>query len=266
MRKVVWGVSAPRRSAASACCPACSKSAAAARSGPSRRATPHARARPPTRSASRSPTARTRSCFADPEIEADLQPAAQSPARAAHARGRRGRQARAVREADRAHRRRGRCACATPPGKVLIAEAFMVRFHPQWQRARELVREGRIGDAARGADVLRLLQPRSRQRPQPRRHRRRRPVRHRLLCDRRGPLSSSTPSRLRAIALVDRDPGFGTDRLTSGAARFRRRAGASTSRSRRRSRRTSACSCAAARAASRSRSRSTRRRARRRGC
>src|SRR5207247_7143083 len=26
--------------------------------------------------------------------------------------------------------------------KVLISEAFMVRFHPQWLRARELVREG----------------------------------------------------------------------------------------------------------------------------
>ena len=29
--------------------------------------------------------------------------------------------------------------------KVLISEAFMVRFHPQWLRARELVRDGRIG-------------------------------------------------------------------------------------------------------------------------
>src|SRR3954465_15136278 len=30
-------------------------------------------------------------------------------------------------------------------GKVLIAEAFMVRHHPQWQRVRELLRSGRIG-------------------------------------------------------------------------------------------------------------------------
>jgi predicted dehydrogenase len=29
--------------------------------------------------------------------------------------------------------------------RVLIQEAFMVRFHPQWRRARDLVREGRIG-------------------------------------------------------------------------------------------------------------------------
>jgi predicted dehydrogenase len=29
--------------------------------------------------------------------------------------------------------------------KLLVAEAFMVRFHPQWQRARELVRSGRLG-------------------------------------------------------------------------------------------------------------------------
>ena len=30
-------------------------------------------------------------------------------------------------------------------GRVHIMEAFMVRFHPQWQRVRELVRAGRIG-------------------------------------------------------------------------------------------------------------------------
>jgi predicted dehydrogenase len=28
----------------------------------------------------------------------------------------------------------------------LVAEAFMVRFHPQWQRAREVARSGRLGD------------------------------------------------------------------------------------------------------------------------
>lgn len=31
-------------------------------------------------------------------------------------------------------------------GKVLIMEAFMVRFHPQWRRARELARSGELGD------------------------------------------------------------------------------------------------------------------------
>ena len=29
----------------------------------------------------------------------------------------------------------------------LVAEAFMVRFHPQWRRARELVSSGAIGEA-----------------------------------------------------------------------------------------------------------------------
>jgi predicted dehydrogenase len=32
--------------------------------------------------------------------------------------------------------------------RALIMEAFMVRFHPQWQRAREWVRDGRIGRLA----------------------------------------------------------------------------------------------------------------------
>ena len=31
----------------------------------------------------------------------------------------------------------------------LVAEAFMVRFHPQWRRARELARDGSIGETRR---------------------------------------------------------------------------------------------------------------------
>ncbi len=104
-------------------------------------------------------------------------------------------------------------------GKVLIMEAFMVRFHPQWLRARELVRRGDIG-------TLRAVQF--------------------LFC-----YSNSDPANIRnkadigggalydigcyaitagrfffeaeprrGIALIDRDPDFRTDRLTSALVDF----------------------------------------------
>ncbi len=104
-------------------------------------------------------------------------------------------------------------------GKVLIMEAFMVRFHPQWLRARERVRAGDIG-------TLRAVQF--------------------MFC-----YSNSDPANIRnkadigggalydigcypitagrfffeaepqhGIALIDRDPDFHTDRLTSALVDF----------------------------------------------
>ena len=98
--------------------------------------------------------------------------------------------------------------------KVLIMEAFMVRFHPQWLRARALVREGRIGE-------LRAIQvffsyynddPEN--------------IRNRADIGGGGMLDIGcypiTISRFlfedepkRGIALIDRCPTFSTDRLTS---------------------------------------------------
>ena len=104
-------------------------------------------------------------------------------------------------------------------GKVLIAEAFMVRFHPQWLRARELVREGRIG-TLRAVQMFfgyTNLDPAN--------------VRNRADIGGGGVYDigcyaivagrfflEAEPTR--GIALVDRDPAFRTDRLTSALLDF----------------------------------------------
>jgi len=103
-------------------------------------------------------------------------------------------------------------------GKRVI-EAFMVRCHPQWHRVRTLVRSGRIGvvRALQSAFVFSVLD---------RNNVRNRPdigggalydvgcypivtARYVFGCE---------PER--AIALVDRDPDMGIDRLTSGLLAF----------------------------------------------
>jgi predicted dehydrogenase len=108
---------------------------------------------------------------------------------------------------------------STAPKDRLILEAFMVRFHPQWLRAREIVRSGELGelrlvtgtfayhnvdpanirnDATKGGGGLMDIgcYP---------------VVGARFLFD-------AEPRRV--VALIDRDPDFQVDRLTSALVDF----------------------------------------------
>ena len=100
----------------------------------------------------------------------------------------------------------------------LVAEAFMVRFHPQWRRARELVGIGAIGAASAIQTFFsyRLLDPAN--------------VRNRppgggglydigcyaILTARY--IFGAEPTRV--VATLDRDPNFRTDRLVSAIVEF----------------------------------------------
>jgi predicted dehydrogenase len=100
----------------------------------------------------------------------------------------------------------------------LVAEAFMVRFHPQWRRARELARDGTIGDtqAIQTFFSYRLLDPDN--------------VRNRppgggglydigcyaILTARY--IFGAEPTRV--VATIDWDPKFKTDRLASALLEF----------------------------------------------
>jgi predicted dehydrogenase len=100
-----------------------------------------------------------------------------------------------------------------------VIEAFMVRFHPQWQRTRELVRSGRIGEAGaiQSAFLFTVLDPRNvRNKPE---------LGGGSLYDvgcypivTARYIFGAEPDR--AIALIDRDPALGIDRLTSGLLSF----------------------------------------------
>jgi predicted dehydrogenase len=102
-----------------------------------------------------------------------------------------------------------------------VVEAFMVRYHPQWHRLRELLRSGRIGELRliQSSFLFRMLDPNN--------------VRNQLDIG-GGALYdvgcypivtaryayASEPER--AIALIDRDPRLGVDCLTSGMLAFPR--------------------------------------------
>ncbi len=100
----------------------------------------------------------------------------------------------------------------------LVAEAFMVRFHPQWRRARELVVTGAIGAASAIQTFFsyHLLDPANV---------RNRPPGGGGLYDigcyavvTARYIFGAEPARV--VATLDRDPRFGTDRLVSGILEF----------------------------------------------
>lgn len=103
--------------------------------------------------------------------------------------------------------------------QVLIAEAFMVRHHPQWQRARALVRDGDIGEprAIQVAFSYFNVNPGD--------------IRNRPDIGGGGLLDIGCyavvagryifeAEPLRVVALTDRDPTFGIDRTTSALLDF----------------------------------------------
>jgi predicted dehydrogenase len=109
-------------------------------------------------------------------------------------------------------------AAQTNSGR-LVAEAFMVRFHPQWQRAREIAMSGRLGDirAIHTFFSYHLTDPDN--------------IRNRAevggggLYD-VGCYAVATARYVfgedpeRVIGVFDRDPVMRTDRLASGLAEF----------------------------------------------
>jgi predicted dehydrogenase len=105
-----------------------------------------------------------------------------------------------------------------PPG-ILIAEAFMVRHHPQWQKARELALKGKLGTlrAIQALFSYHLLDPKN--------------VRN--IADIGGgaaydigcyPIVTARyifdADPIRVVSLIDRDPNFHTDRTTSALIDF----------------------------------------------
>jgi predicted dehydrogenase len=99
-----------------------------------------------------------------------------------------------------------------------VAEAFMVRFHPQWRRAKEIVQSGEIGEtrAIQTFFSYYLTDPNNI---------RNKPPGGGALYD-IGCYAILTAryifgaEPLRVVGVVDRDPIMGTDRLTSGIIEF----------------------------------------------
>src|SRR5688572_23334213 len=104
---------------------------------------------------------------------------------------------------------------------VLVQEAFMVRTHPQWLGVREAVRAGRVGELRAIQGFFSYFN--------------RDPANVRNLADAGGgglldigcyPVTLSRflfeAEPVRVMALLERDPDFGVDRLSSGILEFER--------------------------------------------
>jgi predicted dehydrogenase len=105
-----------------------------------------------------------------------------------------------------------------PEGRHVM-EAFMIRFHPQWHRAREIIRSGELGEVRAINAIFSYFNAN--------------PDNVRNQADIGGggildigcyPLTSGRflfeSEPLRAFSLVDRDPSFNTDRLASAVLDF----------------------------------------------
>src|SRR5690606_22270381 len=105
------------------------------------------------------------------------------------------------------------------PSDIVFLEAFMVRFHPQWQRLREIIRSGELGEirAINAVFTYHNVDPGN--------------VRNQADIGGGGimdigcyPITAARyffedePSRV--VSLIERDPNFGTDRLASVLADF----------------------------------------------
>jgi predicted dehydrogenase len=99
-----------------------------------------------------------------------------------------------------------------------VAEAFMVRFHPQWRRAHELAHSGAIGDlrAIQTFFSYHLTDPTNIRNKPPGGGALYDIGCYAILTARY--IFNAEPTRV--FAAVDRDPAMGTDRLISGIAEF----------------------------------------------
>lgn len=101
----------------------------------------------------------------------------------------------------------------------LVAEAFMVRHHPQWRHVRALLAEGRIGEARAVQTIFSYFLT------DPENVRNKADIGGGGLYD-IGCYAISTARFLfgaepeRVVGLLERDPAFGTDRMTTGLAEF----------------------------------------------